>query len=92
MAAVHHENVVQYFGLEQIEGSCEKALVMEYCSGGNLQDLIDSRTNGLSSSEFPDFFQSLVAAIKHLREMNIIHRDMKPSNILLFKRSDGGIV
>lgn len=91
MALAHHENIVKFLGLEQVEGSNKRVLIMEYCAEGNLQEFIESKENGLSSLEFVRFCHNLVDAIKYLREIHIVHRDVKPSNVLLSKR-DGEIV
>lgn len=56
---------------------------MQYCSEGDLQKLIESQPDGLSSFEFSQFFHHLVSAVKHLHEKCIIHRDIKPANIMI---------
>ncbi|XP_055309895.1 serine/threonine-protein kinase TBK1-like [Sitodiplosis mosellana] len=60
----------------------EQVLIMECCKG-NMQDLIDTNPNGLTSDEFIKFCQNLVDAIQHMHNKNVIHRDVKPTNILL---------
>lgn len=85
-----HENIVKFLGLENVENRWnKKVLVMEYCSEGDLQHFIDSKPNGLTTDEFLCVFRDMIRAIKHLREKNILHRDVKPANILISKRENG---
>lgn len=89
----NHQNVVQFLGLEEVVDRInKKVLVMEYCSGGNLQDLINSKGSGMTSDDFLSIFRDLTSGIKHLREKELIHRDIKPANILITTREDGKTV
>lgn len=86
MKLCHHKNIVKFFGLEKIANRCnEFALAMEYCSGGNLSEMIEENRDGLEPSEFYKVFGNMVAAIKHLHSLHIIHRDLKPNNIVVNK-------
>lgn len=94
IATADHENVVKFFALEEQLNilAHKKVLIMEYCSGGNLQQLIDSESIGLCQCEFLRVCQNLMSAVQHLRKKNIIHRDIKPLNILVSKQSDENTV
>lgn len=91
LAMANHTNVVRFFGLEKPADyiAWKKVLIMEYCSEGNLFDLIKSKPNGLESMEFLRVFKHIVDAVKHLRDLQLVHRDIKPSNILISKSIDG---
>lgn len=82
LSAAKHQNVVLFYGLENIIGTNKKALIMEYCDG-SLQEMIEKNPNGLPSNEFLPFCRDLVNGMKYLRSKDIIHRDIKPANILL---------
>jgi serine/threonine kinase 38 len=70
-------------------------LVMEYLGGGDLMTLL-IRKNILSEPEARFYIAELVLAVESIHNMNFIHRDLKPDNILLdnqghIKLSDFGL-
>lgn len=89
MALAQHQNVVQFLCLEQSNVSFYKVLVMEYCDEGNLYNLIKKQPNGLTTPEFIEFSKNLIDAMGHLYQKNVIHRDIKPMNILVSKNNIG---
>ena len=60
-------------------------LVMELVTGGSLQDLIDTR-GGLPWREAVELVLPVTAALGHAHEQGILHRDVKPANIVLAGR------
>lgn len=93
MKMATHENIVKFLALERIGGNQQKlALVMEYCSRGNLHNFIDSQPKGLESAEFLRVFGNLLSAIKHMHSIKLVHRDIKPLNILISSHVDGSNV
>ncbi|XP_042319176.1 inhibitor of nuclear factor kappa-B kinase subunit epsilon isoform X2 [Sceloporus undulatus] len=87
---LNHQNIVKLFAVEEIEISKQKVLVMEYCSGGSLLSLIEEPENafGLSESEFLIVLHCVVSGMNHLRENGIVHRDIKPGNIMRLTGED----
>ncbi|GHO95930.1 hypothetical protein KSF_059780 [Reticulibacter mediterranei] len=61
-------------------------LVMPYIDGGTLRDYLLKR-NLLTIEEAGNFLDQIAAALQHAHDYGVVHRDVKPSNILL--RSDG---
>lgn len=64
---------------------------MAYVPGGNLQDLID---RGAPIGELIECMKNVLFALDHAHGLDIVHRDVKPANILLGeggKLSDFGI-
>lgn len=59
-------------------------LILEYCEGGDLQRFIKARGR-LTESVAQAFMAHLAAGLKFLWERNLIHRDLKPQNLLLAK-------
>jgi len=57
-------------------------IVMEYCGGGDLSSVIKQR-KCLPESSCQRFLQQLASAMLFLRQHNISHMDLKPSNLLV---------
>lgn len=57
-------------------------LILEYCPGGTLADLIKSKGR-LPEAMVQHFGQQLVQGLEILHSQNIVHGDLKPANILL---------
>ncbi|XP_022709805.1 serine/threonine-protein kinase TBK1-like isoform X2 [Varroa jacobsoni] len=68
-----------------------KILVMELCTGGSLFSILDDPLNsyGLEEEEFLLVLKDLTAGMKHLRDNSVIHRDLKPGNIMKYVAEDG---
>ncbi|XP_067855455.1 serine/threonine-protein kinase TBK1 isoform X2 [Heptranchias perlo] len=68
-----------------------KVLVMEFCSRGSLYTVLEEAGNafGLPESEFLIVLRDVVAGMNHLRENGIVHRDIKPGNIMRVIGDDG---
>ncbi|KFO78370.1 Inhibitor of nuclear factor kappa-B kinase subunit epsilon, partial [Cuculus canorus] len=88
---LNHKNIVKLFAVEETGSSKQKVLVMEYCSSGSLLNVLEDPANafGLAESEFLIVLQSVVAGMNHLRENGVVHRDIKPGNIMRLMGEDG---
>jgi len=80
LTKLKHENLVALFDCK--ESANNVYLVMEYCNGGDLADYLQSRQT-LSEDTIAIFFRQIAAAIHACHEQNVVHRDLKPQNILL---------
>ncbi|XP_053463007.1 inhibitor of nuclear factor kappa-B kinase subunit epsilon isoform X7 [Nycticebus coucang] len=88
---LNHQNIVKLFAVEETGGSRQKVLVMEYCSSGSLLSVLESPENafGLPEDEFLVVLRCVVAGMNHLRENGIVHRDIKPGNIMRLVGEEG---
>lgn len=75
-----HDNIVRLLDYQEI-GGCVY-LVMEYCNGGDLAEYLHSKGT-LSEDTIRIFLQQIVQAMKVIQSRGILHRDLKPQNILL---------
>uniref|UniRef100_A0A8B9RKJ4 Serine/threonine-protein kinase TBK1 n=1 Tax=Astyanax mexicanus TaxID=7994 RepID=A0A8B9RKJ4_ASTMX len=88
---LNHKNIVKLFAVEEESNSRHKVLVMEYCPYGSLYTVLEEPSNayGLPEDEFLIVLQDVVAGMNHLREYGIVHRDIKPGNIMRVIGEDG---
>jgi serine/threonine protein kinase len=96
-AKLNHANVVAVFDLvaETADGQSQQWLVMEYVEGTDLSELIRQRGR-LSPDDAAPILAQVAGALAAAHGAGIVHRDVKPSNILVapngqVKLSDFGI-
>ncbi len=85
-ARLTHVNIVSVYdiGEDLIEGKKVHYIVMEYVDGETLKDKID-RDKVLSNHDIVDYSIQIAQALNQAHLSNIIHRDIKPQNILMDK-------
>uniref|UniRef100_A0A8D3EGE0 TANK-binding kinase 1 n=1 Tax=Scophthalmus maximus TaxID=52904 RepID=A0A8D3EGE0_SCOMX len=88
---LNHKNIVKLFAVEEESNTRHKVLVMEYCPCGSLYTVLEESSNayGLPEDEFLIVLHDVVAGMNHLREYGIVHRDIKPGNIMRVIGEDG---
>lgn len=79
-AKVRHPNVVVVE--EVVEGKATPVIVMEYMDGGSLSDLLRARGT-LPWREAVPLVIDVLRGVEAVHAAGIVHRDVKPSNILL---------
>uniref|UniRef100_A0A1D2A7B3 non-specific serine/threonine protein kinase n=2 Tax=Auxenochlorella protothecoides TaxID=3075 RepID=A0A1D2A7B3_AUXPR len=79
LRTMRHEHIIQM--LDAFETATDFCVVTEFAQGELFQILEDDRS--LSEGVVRDVARQLVAALHYLHSHRIIHRDMKPQNILL---------
>lgn len=86
VSMLHHSNVVEIYDVGQWEN--RHYIVMEYIPGKTLKQLISVR-GALDKEEAVAIMKQLTSAIAHAHEHQIIHRDIKPQNIMV--KDDGTV-
>ncbi len=81
-SSLNHPNIVEVYDVGEDNG--KYFIVMEYVEGKTLKQLIKKR-GALTLPEVQDIMLQLTSAISHAHESYIIHRDIKPQNVLILE-------
>jgi serine/threonine protein kinase len=85
-ARLTHPNIVAIYDTGTDPGSngtdARQFIVMEHCSGGSLQEVL-RREGRLDADRVIDIGASVCDALEYAHRLEIIHRDIKPGNILV---------
>lgn len=73
-----HPNIVGCYDV--VKKETETFIILEYCDSGSLADII---RKPIQEKYAQFYFCQLVNGLKHLDKYRIVHRDIKPKNILL---------
>lgn len=81
-----HPNIVSIY--EYGEEGAIAYIVMEFVDGNTLKELLNTRGH-LSAGEAMHIMEELLAGLQFSHERGVIHRDIKPTNVML--KPDGGV-
>src|SRR4051794_20245981 len=87
-AGIDHPNVIPIFDTGLHEGSLY--IVMRYVSGGDLKGEI-RRAGALTPVDAVELLSPVARALDAAHARGLVHRDVKPANILLQRTPDGEI-
>ena len=83
LAKLHHPAIVPVY--EAGDDNTQCYLASEFCPGGSLANLLRERQTPIESRDAARIMAQLADAVQHSHRMGILHRDIKPGNILLTK-------
>ncbi|RHZ64750.1 hypothetical protein Glove_320g151 [Diversispora epigaea] len=73
---------IQVHGITQDPETNEYIMVLDYMYGGNLRDYLKNNFDNISWEEKLFYLKKLASDFKKIHELDIIHRDFHPGNIL----------
>lgn len=82
---VDHPNIILL--KDEFDTKDELYLVMELVRGGDLFDAISTATK-YTEKDASSMILNLCSALKYLHNLNIVHRDVKPENLLVTQHAD----
>ncbi|XP_019428954.1 PREDICTED: serine/threonine-protein kinase ATG1c-like isoform X2 [Lupinus angustifolius] len=86
---INHPNIIRLHDIIEVPGKIH--LVLEYCKGGDLSLYIQCHGR-VPEATAKHFMQQLATGLKVLRDNNLIHRDLKPQNLLLTRNDERSVL
>ncbi len=87
IAVLSHPNIVKVYDVSF--GDVMQYIVMEYIDGITLKEYLDQQENCIEWKMAVYFTSQILKAMQHAHEKGIVHRDVKPQNMMLLQ--DGTI-
>ncbi len=81
-SSLSHPNIVEVYDVGEDNG--QYFIVMEYIEGKNLKDLLKKRGK-LTTTEVVDIMSQIADGLSVAHDSYIIHRDIKPQNIMILE-------
>lgn len=79
---LNHPNIVRSYGAALDRATGKHYLVLEYVDGPNVRALLDVQKR-LSVGDAVHVALDMARALEHAHSRNVVHRDIKPDNILI---------
>ena len=87
ISILNHPNIVKVYDVSVTDRL--NYIVMEYIDGITLKEYLKQRNGALTWKEVVHFATQVLSALDHAHSKGIVHRDVKPQNIML--QADGSI-
>jgi serine/threonine-protein kinase len=81
MMRMRHKNVVRFKQILEIDGHL--AYVMEFIEGQTLEEWLETEAKQADQMELACLFTDILRGLTHAHRHGVVHRDMKPANILI---------
>ena len=87
VARLLHDNIVQVYEYQESEDSVY--IVMEYVEGHDLKSFVQHPPADLTVRDLAVILRSVGEGLAHAHEFGIVHRDIKPHNVMVQRRARG---
>ena len=87
VAMLSSPNIVSVYDVGQVDGA--DYIVMELIEGITLKEYMEKRGDCLNWREALHFMTQIMQALRHAHSRGIVHRDIKPQNIMVLR--DGSV-
>lgn len=87
ISVLNHPNIVKVYDV--FIGENMQYIVMEYLKGITLKEYMNQRDSALTWRETIHFTAQILSALEHAHANGVVHRDIKPQNIMLL--ADGSV-
>ena len=81
ISLLNHPNIVKVYDVSVSDHL--QYIVMEYVDGMTLREYLNERGGKLTSRETVHFISQILKALDHAHHNGVVHRDIKPQNIML---------
>ena len=81
ISLLNHPNIVKVYDVSVNDNL--QYIVMEYVDGMTLREYLNERGGKLTSRETVHFISQILKALEHAHANGVVHRDIKPQNIML---------
>ena len=81
ISLLNHPNIVKVYDVSVSDHL--QYIVMEYVDGMTLREYLNQRGGRLTNRETVHFISQILKALEHAHANGVVHRDIKPQNIML---------
>lgn len=81
ISLLNHPNIVKVYDVSVNDDL--QYIVMEYVDGMTLREYLNQRGGKLTNRETVHFISQILKALEHAHANGVVHRDIKPQNIML---------
>lgn len=82
LAELKHKNIIKYMCTQPSESDYEIDIILEYCNGGSIQQLLE-KFDSFDEKLIKLYVKQILEGLVYLHEQGIVHRSIKNCNVLV---------